>query len=337
LNTSAFFVLDSKRGQHMKEGLCEAVAQEGAIASGKGSPSVLIAEEAAVFALHTSIDLAGNSCPERLMIDERQLMVDTLVGNRGPKRRRQWPWERIEAVRVEPTVGSHFLQAQVDGQWIDVLRRPGDVTPELTDLVARLNARCRHDFRATPGGAENGAPRRNPDGRPYDCRRETKTPPRSRLTARLWTLLRPFRGSVVLLLVLSLGAVAIDMTPPILLKVLVDRVLLADRAQNPLGQLLQLLIAIVAGLMLARLAATLVAVWKGWVSSRVGTTLTSDLRNELVQKLNELPLAFAPGIYFRGKIWVSLSGPMVSMAKETPRHAGARLASRRIYQLSSEP
>ena len=33
-------------------------------------------------------------------------------------------------------------------------------------------------------------------------------------------------------------------------------------------------------------------VWKGWVSSRVGTTLTSDLRTELVVKLNQLPLAF---------------------------------------------
>ena len=44
--------------------------------------------------------------------------------------------------------------------------------------------------------------------------------------------------------------------------------------------------------MLARLAATLVTVWKGWVSSRVGATLTSDLRTELVSKLNRLPLAF---------------------------------------------
>ncbi len=56
--------------------------------------------------------------------------------------------------------------------------------------------------------------------------------------------------------------------------------------------MLQLLLAIVAGLLLARLAATLVTVWKGWVSSRVGTTLTSDLRTELVVKLNQLPLAF---------------------------------------------
>ena len=286
----------------MKEGLCEAVARERATTGGEGSPSDLIAEDTAVFVFDTSIDLAGNSCPEQLTMDERQLMVDILVGNRRPECRRQWPWEQIEAFRVEPTVGSHFLQAQVDGQWIDVLRRPGDVTRELTDLVGRLNVRCHQDI-PTPGGAENGARWRNLDGWPFDNRRETKTPPRSRLTARLWALLRPFRGSVVLLLVLSLGAVAIDMTPPILQKVLVDRVLQVDRSQHPMGQLLQLLLAIVAGLLLARLAATLVAVWKGWVSSRVGTTLTSDLRNELVAKLNELPLAF----YDRNQVGVLMS------------------------------
>ena len=67
--------------------------------------------------------------------------------------------------------------------------------------------------------------------------------------------------------------------------------------------MLQLLLAIVAGLLLARLAATLVAVWKGWVSSRVGTTLTSDLRKELVAKLNELPLAF----YDRNQVGVLMS------------------------------
>ena len=148
----------------MKEGLCEAVAQERSTAGGEGSPSEQIAEEAAVFVLDTSIDLAGNPCPQRLTIDERQLMVGILPAIDGPSSRRQWRWEQIEAFRVEPAVGSHFLQVQVDGQWIDVLRRPGDVTRELTDLVGRLNARCRQDFRATPGGAEDGARRRHLDG-----------------------------------------------------------------------------------------------------------------------------------------------------------------------------
>ncbi len=276
----------------MKGGLCDAVAAERSAACEEGSPSEVITDEAPVFVLDTSIDLAGNPCPERLTMDARHLMVSNLAGNQPPERRREWHWEQIEAFRVEPTVGSHFLQVQIDGQWIDALRRPGAVTRELTDLVGRLNARGRQDFRATPGGAKNGARRQHLNGRLCDSSPETKTLPPSRMTARLWALLRPFRGSVMLLLVLSLGAVAIDLAPPVLLQVLVDRVLRADRALHPLGHLLQLLLAIVATLLLVRLAATLVTVWKGWVSSRVGTTLTSDLRTELVVKLNQLPLAF---------------------------------------------
>ena len=287
----------------MKEALCEAIAAERSIAGGEGSPSNAASEEDAVFMLDTSIDLAGNPCSERLTIDERHLMVGNLPSNRRPACRREWRWEQIEAFRVEPTVGSHFLQVQVDGRWIDVLRRPGDVACELTDLVGRLNARCREGFRATPGGEKNGTRRQHLDGRLCDSHSEKKTSPPLRMTARLWALLRPFRGSMVLLLVLSLGAVAIDLAPPMLLGVLVDRVLQADRAQHPMGQLLQLLLAIVAALLLARLAATLVAVWKGWVSSQVGTTLTSNLRNDLVAKLNELPLAF----YDRSQVGVLMS------------------------------
>ena len=56
--------------------------------------------------------------------------------------------------------------------------------------------------------------------------------------------------------------------------------------------MLLLLAAIVAGLLLVRLAAALVGIWKGRVSSRVGTSMTANLRNELVRKLNELPLSF---------------------------------------------
>ena len=55
------------------------------------------------------------------------------------------------------------------------------------------------------------------------------------MSTRLWAMLRPFRGSVVLLLVLSLGAVAIDVTPPMLQQILVDRVLQADRRNIPWG------------------------------------------------------------------------------------------------------
>ncbi len=73
---------------------------------------------------------------------------------------------------------------------------------------------------------------------------------------------------------------------------LVDHVLKPAVAGSPQGELLLLLSAIVAGLLLVRLAAALVGIWKGRVSSWVGTSMTANLRNELVRKLNELPLSF---------------------------------------------
>ena len=91
---------------------------------------------------------------------------------------------------------------------------------------------------------------------------------------------------------LSLGTVAIEVVPPILQAQLVDHVLTPDIALHPQAKLLLLLAAIVAGLLLVRLAAALVGVWKGRLSSRVGASMTANLRDELVCKLSELPLSF---------------------------------------------
>ena len=281
----------------MKEGLCEAVARERSTADGEGSPSALIAEEAAVFVLDTSIDLAGNPCPQRLTMDGRQLMVGTLAGkpagNRRPERRRQWPWEQIEAFRVEPTVGSHFLQVQIDGRWsrrlapagrrdagIDRSGGPTQCTLPRGHAEARRGGRNR-ETRAASGLA----------GSPTLPLPFSHLPPVANdcPAVGLAASLSGQRGAPARV-VAGCGGHRHDSPDP---AAGLGRPGIAGRSgATPLGQLLQFLLAIVAGLLLARLAATLVAVWKGWVSSRVGTTLTSDLRTELVSKLNQLPLAF---------------------------------------------
>ena len=84
----------------MKGGLCEPLVAARSTAGGEGSPGELIAAEAAVFVLDTSIDLAGNPCRERLTMDERKLVVSNVASNQRPERRREWRWEQIEAFRV---------------------------------------------------------------------------------------------------------------------------------------------------------------------------------------------------------------------------------------------
>ena len=74
-----------------------------------------------------------------------------------------------------------------------------------------------------------------------------------RMAAHFLSLLRPFYGSVLLLLGLSAAAVAIEVIPPLLQRMLIDRVLTTEAAKNPSQQLLVLLAAIVVGLLFVRL------------------------------------------------------------------------------------
>ena len=232
--------------------------------------------------LQTTIDLDGNVAAERLAVDVHGLAV----WNGNGQKLREWRWDEVDEFRIEPSLGSSFLQARVGGQWIDLLRRCGGVDAALAESVTWLNGHCRRGCEEPEANGPSQPPGSSDTGPAAEPSR------RWRSIAQILAMLRPFRGNVVLLLTLSLAAVAIEVVPPILQGQLVDHVLRPDVAKSPQAELLLLLTAIVAGLLLARLAATLVGIWKGRVSSRVGTSMTANLRNSLVRKLNELPLSF---------------------------------------------
>ncbi len=95
--------------------------------------------------LETTIDLEGNAGPERLAVDDRKLVVSDGRA-RAPcthGRRREWWLHDVDGFRLEPALGSCFLQAHVAGEWIDLIRCPGGGDRHWTDSVDRLNAHCR--------------------------------------------------------------------------------------------------------------------------------------------------------------------------------------------------
>jgi ATP-binding cassette subfamily B protein len=255
--------------------------------AGLGAEGPERGQEPAPLTLETSIDLEGNAWRGCLVAEGQNL----IVSNARPESRQQWRLGEIEGFRVQPAIGSHFIQGRVTGQWMDLLRRPGAADQQVTKLVERLNSEGRNGDGARPSGRE-------PEGRPSSSMKQTAgeapgaAETQRRIAGQLFSLLRPFYRSVLLLLGLSAAAVGIEVIPPLLQGMLVDRVLKPDAARSPSQQLLILLAAIVTGLFLVRLAAALVGVWKGYISSRVGTAMTADLRNALVEKLNALPLAF---------------------------------------------
>ncbi|HEY1064910.1 MAG TPA: ABC transporter ATP-binding protein, partial [Pirellulales bacterium] len=108
----------------------------------------------------------------------------------------------------------------------------------------------------------------------------------------VFALVKPYRGAAALMCGLSILAVAVELVPPMLQKILVDDILKVDPKRVQLNDLLILLAWIVLGLGAVRLVAALIAVWKGRVSSKVGAALTSDLRTAMVQKLQEQSIAY---------------------------------------------
>ena len=90
--------------------------------------------------LESTIDLEGNAAIVRLAADSHKLVVD----NAETGQRRELRWHDIADFRVEPSLGSSFLQANVAGRWVDLLRRPGNADPSFTDSVKRLRS-CLHD------------------------------------------------------------------------------------------------------------------------------------------------------------------------------------------------
>jgi ATP-binding cassette, subfamily B, multidrug efflux pump len=105
-----------------------------------------------------------------------------------------------------------------------------------------------------------------------------------RLMRRLLTYLRPYRGQVTLAVVAIIGHSALDLAPPYLTKIVIDRYI-------PVGDLRGL--STIAALYLAALIASFVLEYlQTWTMQVIGQRIMFDLRMELVTHLHRLDLRF---------------------------------------------
>jgi ATP-binding cassette subfamily B multidrug efflux pump len=111
-------------------------------------------------------------------------------------------------------------------------------------------------------------------GRAYD----------GRLMRRLLTYLRPYRGQVTLAVVAIIGHSALDLVPPYLTKIVIDRYI-------PVGDLGGLG-TIAALYLVALIASFLLEYLQTWTMQVIGQRIMFDLRMELVTHLHRLDLRF---------------------------------------------
>ncbi len=259
-----------------------------------------VGEDRLLLCTCTDIDRLGRYEPQWLAVAEDRLLV---VGESAPAEIRfQIDFREVSEFRVQNAVGSGLLQARVGDLYVDVLR----YTNRLSDVFQKVARKLDRNLHGQPiviHPDEEVSDRRCPTcglGLQFagdTCPRCVK---RGAVLARMWTMMAPYRGSALLIMFMLFCGICLDLVSPQLTRYLVDHVLPhspseAMALQNDPAQwarsvdLLFILVLILASVQALRM---LVNIVNGILGSRVGTSITFDMRGRLVDHLQQLSIGY---------------------------------------------
>jgi ATP-binding cassette subfamily B protein len=238
------------------------------------------------------LSLAGSFQEHWLVVTE--LHVHVLALGNAPHLLHSLPLASVERFRAHGTVGCGFLQAHVDGAWVDLVRYSNGLAHRFATVAGKLNA---------GQGGEPLVVRPDDDVDERRCRGCglvlhfvgdvcPRCIHRGVVLSRVWALVRPYRTAAIILFALTFLGVAAELAPPKLQQYLVDHVLKLDDHTSRLADLLAALLFIVGSLAVTRVVLAIVNAIKGVLANQVGTAMTADLRGRMVAKLQQLSVDF---------------------------------------------
>ena len=251
-------------------------------------------------AVETDINLLGAYLPQWLIATKEHVLVFDVAHGRTPVV--HIAFSETKEFQAIAGVGSGIVQAQLEGVWIDLLRYSNGQKYWFSRLVKRLK-----QLRA----GEEVELEEEDDHDPLRCRScglmlsfNGETCPRcihrGAVMSRLFGLMRPYAGSGAFMMVLLVAGVSLDMVGPQMTRFLVDHVLkLDDPNRGQLPGFLQhiqspttLLLLIVGIIAIVAICRQTVNATNGRVASRVGTLITFDIRNRLVEHMEKLDISY---------------------------------------------
>jgi ATP-binding cassette subfamily B protein len=245
--------------------------------------------------------------PDHLSVIPEQTSPPAPAGAGGPLR--SVPWEGIDQVRTSAGVGGGTLQVRAEGDWVDLVRYSNAMATRFHKVSraleqARDSAPVGGKPLAVLPGWSDGDPRSGPLDPPRcpscSLRLATRddTCPRcmqkGQILRRVGELLRPYtRGAIMLCLLTLLGVVA-ELAPPKLQQYMVDNILSgrSDVATAAPPDFKTSLLVVVLALAFSRVLLSLVGILKGRLATDIGTGITATLRDEMVNKLQSLSIAY---------------------------------------------
>jgi len=202
----------------------------------------------------------------------------------------------IQKIRCSQTVGSAFLQVMVDGTYVSLVR----YTNAKRELFGRVCSAIKQrvegkevklEALTQPSERYCGHCGLPLPGRGADCPRCKQ---HGGLFSRTLGLMKPYKWSIVLLFAVMLLGVALDLLPPMLTRMMVDRVFTPASAEVALahGEAIRLLLIILMVLVGASLGRQILNMAISIIGSLIGTRITKELRERLQTKLIGLSVEY---------------------------------------------
>jgi ATP-binding cassette subfamily B protein len=259
----------------------------------------------------TDFSLDGRKERQWLVVTADHLNV-AAAHSAGAKIQTSIAWDRVQSVRTVAGVGSGLLQLKVDHQWLDLLRFSNALATRFHKISRSLErireaksvgSSCDRDLRAIVNDSmETLDPPRCPSCTLRLSTKEESCPrcmEKGQILRQVIALLRPHRRGALVLCVLTVLGVAAELIPPKLQQYMVDHILMGQTVSNSATgstsdsvSFHSALLVVVLALAFSRILLSLVGAIKGHISTAIGTNLTGTLREEMVQKLQKLAVAY---------------------------------------------
>jgi ATP-binding cassette subfamily B protein len=253
-----------------------------------------------LLSVDSDVALDGTPAGERLVVTRAGIAAESA----GIVRRRVG-WPAVSEVRTTAGLGGGTLQVKADGAWIDVVRYSNALATRF-HKVARCLERSREPLAA---GAAGGLVLLDGPLDPPRCgscglrlaNQEDSCPrcmQKGQILRRVGELLAPYTKGAALLCGLTLLGVVAELVPPKLQQYMVDEILSLEARAGHAGAAAGMpdfrtaLLVVVLALAFSRILLSVVGVLKGRLATAIGTGLTATLRDEMVNKLQSLSVAY---------------------------------------------
>jgi ATP-binding cassette subfamily B protein len=246
----------------------------------------------------TDLNLAGGYEQVWLAVSAEALVTLAQPTTRDqPAIRQQIARKDIQEIRTRQGVGGGFLQATVEGVFVDVLA----YSNARADIFHKVSSKLQPWLKGEPvevGPADDVDPRHCPKcGMTLQfkgdvCRRCVD---RGAVMVRVFRLMRPYAGKAALMMALVLIGIGIALIPQQLVRILIDYVLAPEQAHNAklaFQEARWWLLALVGALFGTYLLGAVTHMAMQRLASYVGTQITYDMRKRVFDRLVQLSIDY---------------------------------------------